>query len=250
MDTHERREALMGWLRGRPSGTAADAALHFGVTQRTILRDVASLRAQGEPITSCTGPGGGFALNSVARLQAVRLSVEEVLGLALAAGAVGHMAMGLPYGAAARHAVDRLIATLPPERAARFRHLMQRITVGLPEGLRFGAGPDPIEPALLHTLELAFFERRVLSMEYIDRHGQATSRHIEPHGLLLNMPTWYVVAHDRLRGAPRMFRVDRIRALVLREEVFAPRPTSWFEEYLGGCGPSGPPPGATAAQSK
>ncbi len=240
MNTHERREALMGWLRGRPSGTAADAANHFSVTQRTILRDVASLRARGEPIESCTGPGGGFALNSMARLPAIRLSVEEVLGLALAAGTVNHMAMGLPYGNAANHAVDRLIATLPRARAARFRHLMQRITVGLPDAFRSGTGPDPIEPSLLGTLELAFFERRLLALEYTDRKGQATSRQIEPHGLLLSMPTWYIVAHDRLRNAARMFRIDRIQEVTLCDEVFTPKPPSWFEEYLGGCRPPTP----------
>lgn len=237
MKAHERREALMGWLRGRSSGTASDAALHFGVTERTILRDVAWLRARGEPISSCTGPGGGFALESMARLPAVRLSVEEVLGLALAVGTIGHMAMGLPYGSAATHAVDRLIATLPRERAIRFRGLMRRITVGLPEAFRLAAGPDPIDPSLLYALELAFFERRVLSLEYTDRKGQTTSRRVEPHGLLLHMPAWYIVAHDRLRDAARMFRVDRIREVALCDEVFVPKPSSWFEEYLEPCRP-------------
>ncbi len=234
MNAHERREALMGWLRGRVSGTAAEAGGHFGVTERTILRDIDFLRSRGEPISSSSGPGGGFQLDGMARLPAVRLTVEEVLGLALAVAMARQIETGLPYSLAADHAIDRLITTLSRERAGRFRHLMQRITVGWPEGLRFDT-PQKVETGVLETFEIAFSKNRVVAFDYTDRHGNPTSRTIEPHGLLLNMPTWYVVAHDRLRDAARMFRVDRMKKVVLLDEEFDPKPPSWFSEYLEPC---------------
>jgi predicted DNA-binding transcriptional regulator YafY len=234
MQAHERRDALMGWLRGRPSGTAAQASERFGVTERTILRDVAALRARGEPISSCPGPGGGFQLDGTARLPGVRLTVEEVLGLALAASMSGQLTLGLPYAQAADHAIDRLIATLPRERAVRFRRLMARITVGMPAP--FKPVSHPVEPGLLAALETAFAAHRVVSFTYTDRKGQVTTRAIEAHGLLLQMPVWYVIAHDRLRDAARMFRIDRMSEVRLREERFVPRPASWFAEYLDPCG--------------
>lgn len=222
----------MGWLRGRQSGTAAEAAAHFGVTERTILRDIAALRGRGEPISGCTGPGGGFQLSGTARLQPVRLTVEEVVGLALAAGTARQMATGLPYSLAADHAIDRLISTLPEARARQFRRLMQRITVGMPASMRMTQGVGQVEPGLLHKCETAFSEHRALSFSYVDRHGQVTERTIEPHGLLLSMPIWYVVAYDRLRDAARMFRVDRMQDVVLLDEVFDPRPASYFAHYM------------------
>ncbi len=235
MNAHDRRGALLGWLRGRQSGTAAQASAHFRVTERTILRDIATLRARGEPISSSSGPGGGFNLDGTARLAAVRLTVEEVLGLALAAGMARQVATGLPYSLAADHAIDRLISTLPRDRVATFRRLMGRITLGLPESMRPYTGVGQVEGGLLGTFEAAFSSNRVLTFEYTDRKGQETSRTVEPHGLLLQVPIWYVVAHDRLRGAARMFRVDRMKGVVLGDEVFEPRPPSWFEEYLGPC---------------
>ena len=45
----------------------------------------------------------------------------------------------------------------------------------------------------------------------------------------------YVVAHDRLRDAARMFRVDRMKRVVLLDEEFDPKPPSWFSEYLEPC---------------
>ncbi len=235
MRAHERRDALLGWLRGRQSGTAAQAAEHFDVTERTILRDITTLRERGEPIDSSSGPGGGFHLSSTARLPAVRLSVDEVVGLALAAGMARQVTTGIPYALAADHAIDRLIATLPLSHAAKLRHLLERITVGSPASALVRASLGQVEAGFLIKFETAFSQSRILSFEYTDRREQTTSRTIEPHGLLLNAPIWYVVAHDRLRDAARMFRVDRMRNVVLGEDTFDPKPPSWFAEYLDPC---------------
>lgn len=235
MNAHERREALLGWLRGRQSGTAAEASRHFHVTERTILRDISTLRDLGEPISSCSGPGGGFQLDRTARLPPIRLSVEEVLGLALAAGMARQVSTGLPYSTAADHAIDRLIATLPADRADKFRNLMRRITVGVPASLQVSAGIGQVERGLLSKFETAFASHRVLSFEYTDRRDQRTTRTVEPHGLLLQMPVWYVIAHDRLRDAARMFRVDRMSEVTLLDEEFVPKPAAWFAEYLDPC---------------
>ncbi len=82
----------------------------------------------------------------------------------------------------------------------------------------------PLDAALYRTCERAFISGRALDLEYTDRNGAATTRVVEPHGLLVATPLWYLLAHDRLRGEPRMFRVDRIRGAVLREAArFEPR---------------------------
>ena len=232
MNAHQRREALLGWLRGRFRTTTAQAAARFDVTQRTILRDIEALRAQGEPIASSSGPGGGFSLAISAHLRPVRLAVEEVLGLALATRLAKQASAGLPYSGAADAAVNRLIGTLPPERAKTFRHLVQRITVGPPASSHMNEGIGAIEADLLSQFEEAFYHCRAVSFEYMDRHGQSTSRVIEPHGFLVCMPIWYVIAHDRLRDAARMFRIDRITHATLLDETFEQRPASWFAEYI------------------
>lgn len=240
MKTYERREALVGWLRGRPGGTAAQASARFGVTERTILRDIAALRAQGEPIVSSSGPGGGFYLDSTSRLPGVRLSVEEVLGLTLAASMASQLQLGLPYAQAGTRAIDRLIATLPRERAVRLRNLVARITVGLPVSTPAQEHTAQVDGALLGMFETAFRTSRVMEFTYTDRKGGVTTRAIEPHGLLLQLPVWYVVAHDRLRDDARMFRIDRMSQVALRDETFSPRPASCFAEYFAPC-PLGTP---------
>jgi predicted DNA-binding transcriptional regulator YafY len=72
----------------------------------------------------------------------------------------------------------------------------------------------------------------VLAFDYRDRHGRASERRVEPHGLLAQPPAWYLLAFDLDRDAPRMFRLDRIGSTQLPRERFAPRPLAVFDALL------------------
>ncbi len=51
----------------------------------------------------------------------------------------------------------------------------------------------------------------------------ASVRRIEPHGLLVKAPVWYVLARDVEKQAPRMFRMDRVsRPRLLESRRFLP----------------------------
>lgn len=231
-DAHARRMDLLAWLRGRSDATAALAAERFGVSPRTILRDVAFLRDRGEPIASSPGPGGGLVLRRDARLAPVRLDVEEVLGLTLAAqGALGSSPRS-PFGAAATRAAERLIASLSHERAKELRRLLERIVVGKEASEHIVGTLAPVEEGLLASLEEAFATRRLLRFCYIDARGRRSSREAEAQGLLVMMPVWYIVAQDRLRDAPRFFRMDRMTNVEIKEEVYELKSRQWLRDAL------------------
>ncbi len=60
----ERLFALAEYLRGRRTGVTADVlAERFGVTARTMYRDLDSLRAAAMPVSAERGRGGGYALD-------------------------------------------------------------------------------------------------------------------------------------------------------------------------------------------
>jgi predicted DNA-binding transcriptional regulator YafY len=230
MTPSERREALLCWLRGRGSGTAAEAAQYLGVSERTIYRDVAALRERGEPLETDSGPGGGLRLHPSALLPAVRLHVEEVVGLTLSLHLARQAAPTSPFSRAAFAGLDRMTGSLPPERLRELQKLLQRVVVGRPASAALAASAVPPESTLLLAFERAFRTRCALGFGYVDRHGKRSEREVEPHGLLLQAPLWYVLAVDLARQAPRMFRMDRIEhPRVLDEIPFEPRPV----EVLG-----------------
>jgi hypothetical protein len=65
--------------------------------------------------------------------------------------------------------------------------------------------------------------RAHLGFLYTDRVGKKSPRRVEPHGLLVETPVWYVLARDVDKGEPRTFRMDRIaRPRLLADISFLP----------------------------
>jgi predicted DNA-binding transcriptional regulator YafY len=213
---------LHDFLRAHEATTVAEVAAALEVSVRTVHRDLATLREQGVPISSDSGPGGGVRLERDRGLTAVHLSLEEVVALWLAAN-LSATATSLPWGSAARSGLEKLFASVPRERARSMRELCRRVVVGRPATPRVLAelGTPPEE--LLSVFERAFARKVCLSFEYRDRHGHASRRLVEPHGLLVEAPAWYVLARDVEKSAARMFRMDRIRrARLVPERSFVP----------------------------
>jgi len=198
-------------LRGAERTTVGALASAMGVSERTLHRDLATLRDRGMPITSDVGPGGGVRLEGERGVTAVHLSVSEIVTLWLAAR-LAQAGSNLPWGGAASSALTKLLASLPRARASQLRALCKRVIVGPPasDAVRSGAGRPPAE--LLRLFEEAFSAGFGLRFFYLDRVGKRTERRIEPHGLLVQTPVWYVLARDPAIAAPRMFRMDRITA--------------------------------------
>jgi predicted DNA-binding transcriptional regulator YafY len=218
----ERLLELADLLRGRDSTSVADLARELGVSRRTLLRDVASLRERGLPITGEAGPGGGVRLEGDRGLAAVHLALPEIVAIWLAAR-LSQAASDLPWGGAASSAMTKLLATLPLQKARALRALCRRVIVGRPASasIRESAGAAP--PELLRLFEQAFSSGLGLGFRYTDRQGRVTPRRIEPHGLLVETPVWYVLARDLDKNEPRTFRMDRIaKPRMLCDVTFRP----------------------------
>src|SRR5215217_2115046 len=72
---------LMVRVQAKPRFTAAELAKEFGVSRRTILRDLQALSGMGVPLRSTPGPGGGYSLPRGGRRLSPSLTVDEALGL-------------------------------------------------------------------------------------------------------------------------------------------------------------------------
>ena len=87
-----------------------------------------------------------------------------------------------------------------------------------------GAPPGPVATDLVEVFVKAFTANQMLSFSYTDREARRTKRCVEPHGLLVAWPKWYVIAWDQRPDASRLFRADRIAKPKMTEEHFVPRP--------------------------
>lgn len=222
MDIRDREERLLRLLRHRARCTADGLAHELGVSRRTILRDLHRLRDRGFDISSMTGPGGGVRLEPTSVMVTSQLEGREVVALLLAV-AIASATPGVPFLAAADNAIAKIEASLPKARAAELQRFMHRVMIDTPQAKTADAS-GPVVTGLVDEFEKAFTANQMLDFSYTDRAGRRTKRSVEPHGLLVAWPNWYVIAWDPHPDATRLFRADRITKPRMAEQEFVPRP--------------------------
>ena len=222
MDVREREDRLLRVLRHRARCTADGLADELGVSRRTIRRDLQRLRERGFDISSMTGPGGGLRLEPTSVMITSQLEGREVVALLLAV-AIARASPGVPFLMAAEAAMEKIEAALPRSRAVELQRFMHRVLIDAPLGTE-AVAPGPIVPGLVEEFERAFTANRMLDFSYTDRAGRQTTRSVEPHGLLVAWPNWYVIAWDPKPDDTRLFRADRIQDPRMTNQEFVPRP--------------------------
>ena len=186
--------------RGRMDGPELARRLEVG--ERTVRRYAAMLKEMGVPVESERGRYGSYALRPGFRLPPLMFTDEEAL--ALAVGLLSARRLGLSGSAPA---VEGALAKL------------ERV---MPEGLRgrLQAFEETVVPAIsppslpagetVVTVSEAVRGRRRLRMRYRSEPSKETEREFDPYAVVRREGYWYAVGHDHLRGAMRLFRLDRV----------------------------------------
>ncbi|WP_448629483.1 helix-turn-helix transcriptional regulator [Cellulomonas soli] len=195
----ERLHALSEMLRrqGTRGCTAEHLAAEFGVSVRTVKRDLTSLTASGVPIWSRPGPGGGYGMAARASLPPVSLSPAQAVAL-LAAVSV---ASDAPYADLAAAGVAKILDVLDPRTRARVDELAHRVWIDRRETPR---------RAVRSALERAMDEQRVVRIRYVAGDGDVTTRDVEPIMFGSTGGRWYLIGWCRLRSDVRWFLIARI----------------------------------------
>lgn len=200
MNRLERLHAIAEHLRRsapRPVSAAALAS-RFGVTRRSIERDLASLRNAGVPLYAEHGRAGGQVSIDRPGSMLLILTSVEVSALVVAVAAAGPY---LPFADAATAATERLIDSLAPAGRLAVQELRSRIRV---------RRQPAISPRARRTIEEGVRRSVVVNIDYVDARGNRTTRAVEPVGFYNGAEGWHLIAWCRLRDAGRIFRLDRI----------------------------------------
>jgi predicted DNA-binding transcriptional regulator YafY len=206
-------------VRGRVS--AAQLAAELEVSLRTIYRDAEALSAAGVPVYATRGRNGGLQLLDGFRTRLTGMTADEADALFLAGlpGAAADLGLGSVLAATQL----KLLAALPPELRGRAARIRDRFYLDAPGWLR-----ENDAPPYLATVAEAVWTQRRLEVRYERTNRAVQDRLLDPLGLVLKAGTWYLVAApfpSDGRG-PRTYRVSRVHAAAVREEV-AERPAGF-----------------------
>jgi len=181
--------------RPRSASWLAD---QFGVSSRTIERDLSALQQAGVPIWAESGRTGGYCIDPSHTLAPLGFTAEESLAVAIGLG----MLSTSPFRAAAVSALGKVVAVMDERSLKETAELAAHIHL-LDDG-RTTEGPPELARALRSG--------SVLRLVYRDRNDIETVREVEPVAFVGRGRDWYLIAWCRLREGIRAFRGDRIVA--------------------------------------
>lgn len=195
MSRSERLTRLSRALRAPGPHRAADLAQALGVTERTIYRDMDTLRGGGVPIEGTRGTG--YRVTASQSLPPLHLGPDELEALQVGLAAVAQS--GDPdLGPAAKRLAERLDAALPED----------------------GLAPLPLRAATRALPHLARLRQTIRARQKLDIDG----RTVRPLRLDFWGRLWLLLVWDEDAEAHREIAVHEIGTLTVLPSLFAPEP--------------------------
>lgn len=203
MNRIDRLTAIIIFLQGRKLVTVEELSERYGISGRTVYRDLAALQEAGVPIGS--EPGQGYFIVKGYYLPPVMFDRSEASAL-LAGKRLMQKWNQTVLGKSYLSALDKIRSILPQEDREYFETLDRHIQAFHYKNENL---PKPDERIFV-SIQNAIFRKEVVKICYESLYKrEKTTRNVEPLGLLLMSNHWYLAAWCRMREDYRMFRLDR-----------------------------------------
>lgn len=202
--------------------SAQELAQNFGVSQRTIFRDIDVILDAGVPIISHRGVNGGFSLQAGYTRSQRYIEPEEAGTLLTAMHGVSAIFQQKGSQDIARH-----ISTMVPQDQQQSLHRYSEQIIF--DFLPFGYGERA--KAMLDDINTALRLSRCISFSYKNLKGENTTRTVEPISLVYKGVGWYLFAYCRERKGVRFFKVLRMQDIMITSETFTAKNISYYDTF-------------------
>jgi predicted DNA-binding transcriptional regulator YafY len=196
-------------LLNKKTITAAELAERFGVSTRTIYRDIDVLSASGVPVYSSQGANGGISILEDYTVNRAVLSGDE------------------------RAALDSVLLGLQTLEATRYPEIntvLEKLGGIFKQGKKTDSdwisvdfspwGSNPNENNKFTDIKTAILQSCVIEADYINAKNEKSRRKIEPLRLIFKSQAWYLWGFCLLKNEYRTFRISRIKSLKITETEF------------------------------
>jgi len=216
--------AILTTLQTRRLITSTKLAEKFGVSTRTIYRDLKALEQAGVPIL--TEDGKGYTLMEGYKIPPIMFTENQANALILAEQLVlknKDSSLIKDYA----EAIDKIKAVLRQSEKDKANLLSLRTKFSNLDNFEINSN-------ILSSLQTALTNFYLVKFDYINAENKQSKRTVEPFALLNISEGWLLVAYCRLRKEFRYFRLDRIQQLQVQQENFTPHKMTlqeFFEKY-------------------
>ena len=216
--------AILTQLQTRRLVTSTKLAEKFGVSTRTIYRDLKALAQAGVPVL--TEDGKGYTLMEGYKIPPIMFTENQANALILSEQLVlknRDSSLIKDYA----EAIDKIKAVLRQSEKEKANLLSLRTKFAKLDNFE-------IKSSILSSLQSALTNFNLVKLDYINAENKETKRTVEPFALLNITEGWLLVGFCRLRNEFRYFRLDRIQKLQIQQEKFTAHKMTlqdYFEKY-------------------
>lgn len=218
-----RLTAVLLRLQASPFVSVEKLARHFGVSKRTIYRDLAALEQAGVPIIQKEGQG--YGLMDGFRLPPIMFTESEANALIFGAKMIAKT-KDESLIREFNKATDKIKSVLGRSEKAKADFLASRTIIGK-------NWQEKRTSNFLSEIQQALTNFSLIKIAYKkENEEKPNERVVEPFAIYHNTSeNWVLIAWCRLRKEFRNFRVDRIDQLKTLQECFTPHEMT-LEEYI------------------
>lgn len=183
--------------------TAKELSEHFGVSVRTIYRDIDILSTANIPIYTNKGKGGGISLLENFVLDKSILSEEEQNQILFAL-----------------QSLEKLNVNNEKKALEKMSMLFNKGTKNWIEIDFSNWGTDSTQNEKFNKIKESIINSKVIEITYFNSYGEENKRQIEPLQIWFKDKSWYIKAFCRPKQDYRIFKITRIRDVKVLDEHF------------------------------
>ncbi|MCD7034035.1 YafY family transcriptional regulator [Metabacillus sp. GX 13764] len=201
MNKSKRLFELFQYINQRSAFTAKECAEEFGVSLRTIQRDLEELSTWGVPFYSEQGRAGGYRMLNQNLLPPIRFTADEAISIYFAYESLSSY-RSLPFQIDIQSALKKFYGNLPAHSKEKLDRLKHAVAIRTPHY-------KMIEAPLLEKITDAALSKMAAVLEYDSKKGIRNHKAV-PLGIYSEAGLWYVPAYLIEKGKILLFRADRI----------------------------------------
>ena len=177
----DRLISIIMLLLERKTVSANQLADTFGVSTRTIYRDLDTIGQAGIPIVTRMGANGGVSIMEQYKVDKRLFTTSDIASLLIGLGGVRSALSGEEIGAT----LAKVRGLIPEEQLAEIEFQSNQIAIDLTPWAK-----DAHLSGYLTLIKTAMTGRRTLRFDYTNARGGSTSREVEPYRLLHKGDGW------------------------------------------------------------
>ncbi|PST84075.1 YafY family transcriptional regulator [Pedobacter yulinensis] len=222
MNRIDRLFGLLTYLQSRKHTSAEQIAEKFGMSLRTVYRDMRALNEQGVPVAF--EPHKGYFIASGYFLPPITFNMEEANALLLVESLVNGFAdrsIKKHYG----EALSKVKNVLKASQKEVLENMNEHIRLQLP-------GRYELSFEYLSVLQAAISAKKIIELCYTNRQEEQSTRRCEPIGIIFYAFGWHLIAWCHMRREYRDFSLVRIRAIRTLELDFTRSDHMHINDYM------------------